>query len=58
MAKEAKFIEDPDLAFLQYLDYKDLKLLADTLIKDVEGTEQLTGSLKKMQPWTPLQYCP
>ncbi len=25
MAKEAKFIEDPDLAFLQYLDYKDLK---------------------------------
>ena len=47
MAKEAKFIEDPDLAFLQYLDYKDLKLLADTLIKDVEGTEQWTGSLKK-----------
>ena len=28
MAKEAKFIEDPDLAFLQYLDYKDLKLLS------------------------------
>ncbi|WP_180046002.1 DUF3944 domain-containing protein [Acinetobacter sp. YH12117] len=47
MANEAKFREDPDLAFLQYLDYKDLKLLADTLIKDVEGTEQWTGSLKK-----------
>ncbi|MFV5498298.1 DUF3944 domain-containing protein [Acinetobacter baumannii] len=47
MVNEAKFREDSDLAFLQYLDYKDLQLLADTLIKDVEGTEQWTGSLKK-----------
>ena len=47
MANEAKFREDPDLAFLQHLDCKDLKLLAETLIKDVEGTEQWTGSLKK-----------
>ncbi|MEF9957142.1 MAG: DUF3944 domain-containing protein [Acinetobacter sp.] len=47
MAKETKFREDPDLAFLQYLDHQDLKLLADTLIKDIDGTEQWTGSLKK-----------
>lgn len=47
MANEAKFREDPDLSFLQHLAYEDLKLLADMLIKDAEGTEQWTGSLKK-----------
>ena len=41
MVNEAKFREDSDLAFLQYLDYKDLQLLADTLIKDVEGKSLL-----------------
>ncbi|MRT38731.1 DUF3944 domain-containing protein [Acinetobacter sp. RIT698] len=46
MATEAKFREDPDLAFLQYCDSQDLKLLANTLIADSEGTEQWTGGLK------------
>ena len=46
MATEAKFREDPDLAFLQYCDTQDLKLLSNTLISDSEGTEQWTGSLK------------
>lgn len=46
MATEAKFREDPDLAFLQYCDNQDLKLLSNTLIADSEGTEQWTGGLK------------
>jgi hypothetical protein len=46
MATEAKFREDPDLAFLQYCDTQDLKLLSNTLISDSEGTEQWTGGLK------------
>jgi len=46
MAAEAKFREDPDLAFLQYCDSQDLKLLSNTLIADSEGTEQWTGGLK------------
>jgi len=46
MATEAKFREDPDLAFLQYCDFQDLKLLSNTLIADCEGTEQWTGGLK------------
>lgn len=46
MATEAKFHEDPDLAFLQYCDFQDLKLLSNTLIADNEGTEQWTGGLK------------
>lgn len=46
MATEAKFREDPDLAFLQYCDFQDLKLLSNTLIADNEGTEQWTGGLK------------
>lgn len=46
MATEAKFREDPDLAFLQDCDVQDLKLLSDTLIADSEGKEQWTGSLK------------
>lgn len=46
MATEAKFREDPDLAFLQYCDTQDLKLLSNTLISDSEGIEQWTGSLK------------
>lgn len=46
MATEAKFREDPDLAFLQYCDSQDLKLLSSTLIADSEGTEQWTGGLK------------
>ncbi|WP_223857335.1 hypothetical protein [Acinetobacter seifertii] len=46
MATEAKFREDPDLAFLQYSDFQDLKLLSNTLIADSEGTEQWTGGLK------------
>ena len=47
MAVESKFREDKDLAFLQYADWKDLKILADALIKDSSGTEQWTGQLKK-----------
>lgn len=46
MATEAKFREDPDLAFLQYCDFQDLRLLSSTLISDSEGTEQWTGALK------------
>lgn len=46
MAIEAKFREDPDLAFLQYCDTQNLKLLSNALIADSEGTEQWTGSLK------------
>lgn len=46
MATEAKFREDPDLAFLQYCDTHDLKLLSNTLIADSAGTEQWTGKLK------------
>ena len=46
MATEAKFREDPDLAFLQHCDVQDLKLLSNTLIADSEGTEQWTGRLK------------
>src|SRR5690606_14455598 len=46
MATEGKFREDPDLAFLQYCDTQDLKLLSNTLISDSEGIEQWTGSLK------------
>ena len=46
MATEAKFREDPDLAFLQNCDTQDLKLLSNTLISDSEGIEQWTGSLK------------
>ncbi|MCG3842396.1 DUF3944 domain-containing protein [Psychrobacter sp. Ps1] len=47
MAVESKFREDKDLAFLQFADWKDLKILADALIKDSSGTEQWTGQLKK-----------
>ena len=47
MAVESKFREDKDLAFLQYADWQDLKMLAETLIKDSSGTEQWTGQLKK-----------
>lgn len=47
MAVESKFREDKDLAFLQYADWQDLKLLAEALIKDHSGTEQWTGQLKK-----------
>ena len=47
MAVESKFREDKDLAFLQYADWKDLKILANALIKDSSGTEQWTGQLKK-----------
>nr|WP_279052069.1 DUF3944 domain-containing protein [Acinetobacter tandoii] len=46
MATEAKFREDPDLAFLQHCDFQDLKLLSNTLISDSAGTEQWTGGLK------------
>ncbi|MDH1533224.1 DUF3944 domain-containing protein [Acinetobacter johnsonii] len=46
MATEAKFREDPDLAFLQYCESQDLKLLSTALITDSEGTEQWTGGLK------------
>lgn len=46
MAKDSKFTSDPDLAFLQYLDAKSLKLLANTMIEDSEGREQWTGELK------------
>lgn len=46
MATEAKFREDPDLAFLQYCDTQDLKLLSNALIADSTGTEQWTGGLK------------
>ena len=47
MAVESKFREDKDLAFLQYADWQDLKMLAEALIKDSSGTEQWTGQLKK-----------
>ena len=47
MAIESKFREDKDLAFLQYADWQDLKMLAEALIKDNSGTEQWTGQLKK-----------
>lgn len=47
MAVESKFREDKDLAFLQFADWKNLKILADALIKDSSGTEQWTGQLKK-----------
>jgi len=47
MAVESKFREDKDLAFLQYADWQDLKVLANSLIKDHSGKEQWTGGLKK-----------
>jgi uncharacterized protein YaaW (UPF0174 family) len=47
MALEARFRKDKDLAFLQHADWQDLKLLANCLIKDADGSEQWTGSLKK-----------
>lgn len=47
MAMESKFRKDENLAFLQYADWQDLKMLANALIKDNSGTEQWTGQLKK-----------
>ena len=47
MAIESKFREDKDLAFLQYAEWQDLKILAEALIKDNSGKEQWTGQLKK-----------
>ena len=47
MANDSKFREDTDLAFLQYVDYRDLALLANYLITDSEGREQWTGQLKQ-----------
>lgn len=47
MAKLSKYKEDKHLTFLQFADYKDLKVLADILIKDIDGSEQWTGGLKQ-----------
>lgn len=46
MAKESKYRDDKDLSFLQYTEWQDLKLLADTVIADADGNEQWTGDLK------------
>ncbi|QRO14239.1 DUF3944 domain-containing protein [Moraxella osloensis] len=47
MSKASKYRDDPDLTFLQFLDWDDLQILAYALIKDSEGTEQWTGGLAK-----------
>lgn len=47
MARLSKYREDKDLTFLQFSDYQDLKVLADILIKDIDGGEQWTGGLRK-----------
>ena len=47
VAIESKYRKDDNLFFLQYAEWKDLRTLADALIKDNSGTEQWTGQLKK-----------
>ena len=47
MSKASKYREDPDLTFLQFLDWDNLQILADALIRDSEGIEQWTGGLAK-----------